>query len=143
MSKVQTAPLGADVQRQIELVRVRNTVTPVKTEDEGSPLEQLPDRTYGFTYSPVNESTPLYARRTLQAFEVHKLSDGVVHLLGFLKAADAAKLAAATGELDVNLYPEPNGDSTTLVEVPLERVMRARPVLRGDGNYMPLKIEGR
>ncbi len=143
MSKVQTAPLGADVQRQIELVRVRNTVTTVKTEDEGSPLGQLPDRIYGFTYSPVNESTPLYAQRTLQAFEVHKLTGGVVHLLGFLKPSDAERLAAGTGDLDVNLYPEPNGDSTSLVEVPLERIMRARPVSRGDGNYMPLKIEGR
>ena len=143
MSKVQTAPLGADVQRQIELVRVRNSVTPIKQEDEGAPLGQLPDSIYGFTYSPVNEATPLYANRTLQSFEVHKLTNGVVHVLGFLEPAEAAKLAAAVEDIDVNLYPEITGKSSTLVEVPLERIMRARPLSRSDGNYMPLKIEGR
>jgi hypothetical protein len=142
MSKVQTAPLGAEAQRQIELTRVRNGVAAVAQEDEGAPLGQLPDGVFGFTYSPIDESTPLYATRTVQSFEVHKLTNGVVHLLGFLKPAEASKLTGTPEEFDLNLYPEPNGESTELVEVPLERIVRAKPLSRTDGNFMPLKIEG-
>ena len=143
MAKVQTAPLGADVQRQLDVVRSRNGVSAVTSADEGAPLGQLPDRVFGFTYSPINESTPLYATRTLQSFEVHKVSSGQVRLLGFVKAAEAEKLAAGTEEFDVNLYPETNGESTTLVEVPLDRIIRAKPLARSEGNFMPLRIDSK
>ena len=141
MSKVQTAPLSAEAQRRIESVRVENRVAPVGAELEGTALAALPEHLYGFTYSPLNASTPLFRTRTLGSFEVHKLGGGVVHLLGFLKAEDASTFDDGVRESDINLYPEPWGEATTLVEVPLARIVRAKPLSRSDGNYMPLHLE--
>jgi hypothetical protein len=141
MSKVQTAPLSADVQRRIEALRVKNQVSAVKAEQEGAALGTLPDRVYGFTYSPLNASTPLFGTRTLACFEVHKLSGGVVHLLGFLKPSEAAAVEEGVRAAEVNLYPEPWGDAQSLVEVPLERIVRAKPLSRSEGNYMPLHLD--
>ena len=139
-SKVQTQPLDPQVQAQIEAIRACNRVANVAGELEGSPLASLPDHVYGFTYSPLNESTPLFATRSIQSFEVHRLAERTVRLLGFVKPAEAAALAKGDEDLDVQLYPEPHGDAASLVQVPLERILKARPVSRIDGNFMPLHL---
>ncbi|MBM3739358.1 MAG: hypothetical protein FJW39_26610 [Acidobacteria bacterium] len=140
MAKVQTAPLGADAQRQIEAVRVKNGVRPIPVEHEGVPLGSVPAQVFGFTYSPINESTPLFAERTLASFEVHKVSDTGARLLGFVTAPDAQGFASG-GEMSLNLYPEPWGEAKSLIEVPVERIARAKPLSRADGNCMPLQLD--
>jgi hypothetical protein len=134
------AALPVEVEREVEAVRARNGVSPVRLEDEGVPLASLPDSVYGYTYSPLNESTPLFAERTFQSFEVHKLTEGVVHVLGYVSAGDAGRLSGAQEPADIRFYPEPYGEATRLAEVSLERIVRARPVSRADGNYMTLTL---
>ncbi len=140
MSKVTTAPLGDDIQRQFETLRAKNDVAPVKTEDEGAPLGGIPAKVYGFTYSPLNASTPLYAARTLQSFEVHKVTESSACVLGFL-TADEARTVLAGAAADVHLYPEPSGEAKTLVEIALERIVRSKPLARGEGNFMALHLD--
>ncbi|MFN7919019.1 MAG: hypothetical protein U0Q16_02920 [Bryobacteraceae bacterium] len=129
-----------EIENELQSRRQSRGLQPVASELEGTPLGSLPDCVYGYTYSPVNDSTPLYAKRLFQCFEVHRLPGGVVHVLGFATPQEAQSLAARAA-LDFNLYPEPNGNSTTLVEISMERVLKAKPVSRSDGNYMPLSLD--
>jgi hypothetical protein len=138
---MNAAQLPAEVEQALEEVRARNGVQPVSSDDEGSPLAGLPDNVYGYTYSPLNESTPLFAERTYQSFEIHKLTEGIVHVLGYLSPADAASTTGNREPVDVRLYPEPHGEATRLIEVSLERILRTKPVTRIDGNAMPLTLD--
>jgi hypothetical protein len=116
-------------------------LTLVTDELVGVPLEALPDNVYGFTFSPLNENTPLFAKRVFQCFEIHRLADGEVEILGFLTPKEAQALREGREELDVKLYPEPRDESTELVTVQLHRIIRAKPPVRSDGNYMPVHVD--
>ena len=139
-SKVQTQPLDPHIQAQIEAVRARNGVANLAGELEGSALASLHEYIFGFTYSPLSGSTPLFATRAVQSFEVHKLAGRTVRLLGFVKPGEASALSGSDEGLDVQLYPEPYGAATSLVEIPLERILKARPISRTDGNFLPLHL---
>jgi hypothetical protein len=128
-------------QDQLEALRQKKQLIPVGPELEGMPLAALPDNVYGFTYSPLNESTPLYKKRTFQSFEVHKLADGHVQLVVYVSAEQAGQIRTATEPMDVNVYPEPHGEATQLIELPLERIAKAKPASRQDGNYIPVHLD--
>jgi hypothetical protein len=72
---------------------------------------------------------------------VHKLNEGIVHLLGYVTPAEAARMAGNAEQLEIKLYPEPYGEASKLVQVSLERIVRAKPISRSDGNYMPLSLD--
>jgi hypothetical protein len=133
--------ISLEVEQQLTSLRERKGLTVVAPEKEGAPLATLPDNLFGFTFSPVNESTPLFAKRQYQSFEVHKLAAGVVHLLGFLTEKEAAVFFEGKEPMDCQLFPEPHGDSTRLVEVPLERIAKAKALSRSGGNYMPVTLD--
>ena len=140
--KVQFAKsIAPEVEEQLTALRDRKGLTLIAAEREGAPLATLGDNLFGFTFSPVNESTPLFAKRQFQSFEVHKLTSGVVHLLGFLTEKEAATFFDGKEPMDCQLFPEPHGESKRLVEVPLERIAKAKALSRSDGNYMPLTLD--
>lgn len=140
--KVQfVSSISPELETQFATLREQKGLKLVPVEREGTPLATLPDNIFGFTYSPVNESTPLFAKRQFQCFEVHKLTAGIVHVLGFLTEKEAAVFFNGKEPLECHLYPEPKDESTRLVEVPLERVAKAKPVSRSAGNYMPLTLD--
>lgn len=140
--KVQFASsITPELEQQFASLREKKGLKLIASEQEGAALAGLSDNIYGFTYSSLNESTPLFGKRTFQCFEVHKLTLGIVHLLGFLTEKEAAAFFGGKEPLDCHLYPEPHGESTRLVEVPLERIARAKPVSRSNGNYMPLTLD--
>jgi hypothetical protein len=133
--------ISAELEQQLASLRERKGLKLIASEKEGAPLATLPDNIYGFTFSPVNESTPMFGQRPFQSFELHKLAGGVVHLLGFLTEKEAAAFFAGTESMECNLFPEPHGEATRLVEVPLERIVKAKPLSRVGGNYMPITVD--
>jgi hypothetical protein len=130
-----------EIENHLESLHQEKGLTLVRPEDEGSPLASLPDNTYGYTSSPLGPMTPLFVRRIFQCFEVQKLSGGVVHLLGFVTEKEAKLVFESTQAMDFNLYPEPRGESARLVEIPLERIARAKALSRSEGNYMPIHLD--
>lgn len=140
--KVQFAPsITPELEQQFASLRQRKALKLVAEDKEGTPLAALPDNIYGFTFSPVNESTPLFTKRQFQSFEVHKLTEGVVHLLGFLTEKESVTFFEGKEALECHLYPEPRAESTRLVEVPLERIAKVRAMSRSDGNYLPMTLD--
>ena len=133
--------ISPELEQQLSSLRQRKGLAVIAGEKEGSPLATLPDNLYGFTFSPVNESTPLFAKRQFQSFEVHKLTMGVVHLLGFLTEKEAAVFFDGKEPMECHLFPEPFGESSRLVEVPLERIAKAKALSRSGGNFMPVTLD--
>jgi len=139
--RVSVTPLAPEIEQKFTESRLRHSVTPVSDELEGVPLGSLPDNVFGFTSSPLSESTPLFARRIFQSFEVHKLDAGSVVLIGFVTPQEAAAFNAGKESVDARLYPEPRDQATAFIEVPLDRVGRTKPMSRSDGNYLPVQLD--
>src|SRR5262249_16198361 len=88
-----------------EQLRAERNLHLVSDDEEGWPIQKVSPGVYGFTYSPSTEAVPLYAKRTFQVFEAHKLADGETHLVGFVKPSEAAILRAGVDFIECNLYP--------------------------------------
>jgi hypothetical protein len=122
-----------------EALRAIHQVELVSEADEGSGVAHLPNGVYGYSCAPQLES-PLFRKKIFLSFEVHKLLDGQVHIIGFVTEAEAAQLSNAYGQLDVNLYPEPWEESVKLVSIPLSRVLRHKGPSRQQGNALSLHL---
>ena len=106
-------------------LRREHGVRVVGPAEEGAAAEDLPAGTYGFTGSPLLAS-PLFSVRRYRNFEVHRLAAGPA-VVGFVTPADAAKLTHGTGEtVTVRLYPDAEGEATTIVSLSYDRVLQHR-----------------
>jgi len=127
------------VDKEVETLRAIHQVNLVDEKDEGSGIAHLPNGVFGYSYSPQQE-TPLFRKKMFQSFEVHKLPDGQIHLIGFVTEREAVQLSAAGAYVEVNLYPEPWGESAKAVSIPTLRVLHARGPSRSDGNALKLEL---
>lgn len=110
----------------------------VTEKEEGGSISRLPDGIYGFTTAPGTDELPVFILPVYQCTEVWKVG-GDIHFVGYLTAAQKAAFDAGAEPLSANLYPEPHGDSTALVAIPLSRMDRRRPPARDEGN--PMKVD--
>jgi hypothetical protein len=119
--------------------REQHAVRVIDSKDEGLGMAHVSPGTYGFTYAPTAEA-PLFAKRAYQGWEVHKAPDGTVHLIGFVSKPDGALIEAGKAKADVKLYPEPYGDATEIVSLPVERIRAKRQPGREDGNVLMVAV---
>ena len=123
----------------INNIRTLHSVRELAGNEEGSPIDRLPNGVYGFTYSPGQDEMPVFANKSYHCFEIHKLGDGSRHIVGYVTPAEAAALKARTIGTEASLYPDPFGQSNELVTVDLSRTLPARRTpAREDGN--PFRI---
>jgi hypothetical protein len=109
-----------------EALRAEHDVRVVEGSEEGSGVNVLPAGIYGFTYSPGLPNAPLFATRRYRSYETHKLANGEVFLIGFITADTARQVESALTDLSINVQPEPDQESTTLVKVPYSRIRQHR-----------------
>jgi hypothetical protein len=126
---------------ELAALRSRHGLRPLRDEEEGLGLEQVPPGVYGFTYSPATEATPLFKERRFKNYEVHKLADGSVFLLGFVQPHERAALEARREPVTLRLKPDPAGESTHLVALPLAGIGRVREHSQRSGEGLELTIE--
>lgn len=108
-----------------EILRREHGVRLVTPAEEGSSAADLPAGVYGFTSSPVLAS-PLFAQRRYRNFEIHRLAAGPA-VIGFVTAADAAAIAHPSGDtVTVRVYPDAEGDATSIVCVSYDRIVHHR-----------------
>jgi len=123
-------------------LRSSRNLRPLEKAEAGTAIPALPAGTYGFTYSPNFEQTPLFQDKSFQAFEFHKLAGGAVELVGYMSAEDAAKLHADKAAAEVDLYPDPWQQAQELVTVPMNRIARStRRPARDKGCPYTLKLD--
>ena len=133
--------MAPEIENQIQTFRARHELRPLASAEEGMPLGELPSKVFGYTYSPLNSSTPLFARRTFQCFEVHKLDEERANVVCFVTRQEADAIQSGGEIVELKLYPEPAGDSTALVEVNVARIAKAKMPSRSNGNYMPVHLD--
>jgi len=127
---------------EIDQIRARHGLRALTDQEEGYPAARLPHGVYGFTYSPGQDETPVFAKRAYHNFEVHKLADGSERLIGFVAPSDVAILEARKSGTAVLLYPDEWKESTHLVSVDLTGTVRLRRTpSREDGNPYRIVFE--
>ncbi|HYP27352.1 MAG TPA: hypothetical protein VE262_11590 [Blastocatellia bacterium] len=122
----------------VEHLRAANKVRLIDDSERGFGIARLPNGVYGFTYAPQQES-PLFAQKSFHSFEMHKLADGSVHLVGFVTEEEASKLASSEEYFDVDLYPDAWESSAKAVSVPSSRVLEMKGPSRLPGNALTLR----
>jgi hypothetical protein len=109
-----------------EALRREHQVELVSPEQEGVAAGELPAGVYGFTSSPALAS-PLFRTRRYLNYEVHHLPGGAVALVGFVTPEEATMLTAAQGgPVTLRVHPDAQGDATTIVCIPYDRIVQHR-----------------
>lgn len=126
-------------ERERESLRKKNGVTLVDDSQDGTGLHRLPDGVYGFTYAPGMSDSPLFRKSGSRTFEIHK-HGGNEFLIGYLTADETQKLKAAPGDVELMLYPTPEGDAKNLVEVPLFRVLEHRAQVYRETGALQIRV---
>lgn len=122
-----------------DALRREHNVRLVDASQEGAAAEQLPIGTYGFTGSPLLAS-PLFAVRRYRNFEVHALAAGPA-VIGFVTPADAAKLIHDDeAVVTVRLYPDLEGDASSIVSIPYDRVVQHRQYAIRNADALTLQL---
>lgn len=124
---------------ELQALRARNRVRLVEGQEIGFGVDHLPNGVYGFTFTPQRE-TPLFEKKMFRSFEAHKLSDGAVHIVGFVTQEEADQIAFADKRFDVKLYPDPYEESVVAVSVPTDRIARPAEPSRDNGNFLKLEL---
>jgi hypothetical protein len=126
-------------EREREALRKKNNVALVDDSQDGTGLHRLPNGVYVFTYAPGMSDSPLFRKSGSRTFEIHKHS-GNEFLIGYLTADEASKLKAAPAEIEVLLYPTPEGDAKVLVEVPLFKVLEHKAQVYREKGALQIRV---
>ena len=125
-----------------DALRRDHGVRVVAPAEEGYAAYMLPAGVFGFTSSPALAS-PLFAVRRYRNFEVHRLATGPA-VVGFVTPADAAKLTTAFNDaVAVKLYPDAEGDATTIVSISYDRIVQHRQYSVRNAEAVTLHVVGR
>ena len=126
---------GAASSEQLDQLRSERALRPPTKEEEGTSIFHLPDGLFGFTYAPGLKEVPVYAKRHYHGFEVHRLANAEIHLVGFVTPDEKAKLTGAKEAVQLVIFPDPWEQSTELISVSQTRLQPAKKaVSREDGN---------
>ncbi len=120
-------------------MRAKHGVRLVEPAEEGFGVDRLPDGVFGFTYSPA-VAAPLFATFRYRTYEMHRLAGGEAMIIGFVPAAEAARLSAATEPVDIALFHDADGEADTLIAVPYSRILHHRQIATPNQVSVPLRI---
>jgi len=109
-----------------EGLRALHQVRSLTDAEDGNGIHRLPGGVYGFTYAPGLPDTPLFREIRRHCFEVHKLGDDSVALVGFLSQELAERLETGLESMSLELVPDAGEQASTLVSIPLSRVVNRR-----------------
>ena len=121
-----------------DALRTSRSLRPLTREEEGTDVFELPNGVFGYTYSPAQKEMPIYAKQPHNSFEVHRLKDGAVHMIGYVTPEIESKIEAKAAGVETVLYPAVYEKSTQLVSIDVINMQPAKKAIsREDGN--PLK----
>jgi len=123
-----------------QALRDRLKLRLVTPEENGMPVDRLPEGVYGFTTSPSSDELPLFTSPVFRCTEIHKPVGGPIHFLGYVSTKEAETFEAGIEPMALELYPEPYEEATVLVSIPDSRVDRRRLPSRDHGNSMKMDI---
>lgn len=128
ISSIDTGPriTGASA-HDVDELRTRNKVVRMKDTESDKPLSEVPAGSFGFAlpselmlHSP--EQVRVEPRGYADNFELHKLADGHIELLGYVgpETLDHLRFGLHSGE-EVTFYSDAWKDAPNLVAVPISQ----------------------
>jgi hypothetical protein len=73
---------------------------------------------------------------------MHKAPEGTEYVLGFVTRAESAAIESGAAGLEIKLFPEPSGETTELISLPVDRVhAKTRQPSRSGGNWIGIIVE--
>jgi hypothetical protein len=122
-----------------ERLRQHHQVTLVDAAREGHPIDAQPGGTFGFTFAPAI-AAPLFRQHAYRSYEMHRLRSGEAAVIGFVTPAEQQRLAGGGDDVDVHLFPAPEGEATEIVAVTYDRIRQHRQYSVRNGAGITLKV---
>ena len=135
-----TAPPAAPAQAEREALRRHHQVRPLTPAENGTGVDQLPGGVYGFTYTPGCHDSPLFREGKHSTFEVHKLADGEVALIGFVPEETLGLIQAGGESAALRLHPAPTPEAPHLAVIPSSRIARLKEHSTRDDSALRLDL---
>jgi hypothetical protein len=121
-------------------LRDRLNLRLVTPEENGMPVDRLPEGVYGYTTSPSSDELPLFTKPIVHCTEVHKPVGGPIHFIGYVTKKDAETFQAGAEPMSLDLFPDPYEEATELISIPDSRVDRRKLPARDHGNPMRMEV---
>ena len=115
----------------------------ISDNENGAPIERLPEGIFGFTTSPATDEMPIFMKPIFRCFEIHKRKGGEVCWVGYVTEKEYQDFQSGEEPMTLDLYPEAYEQSNKLVLIPSSRVDRRKPPTRDFGNAMKIEIAPR
>jgi hypothetical protein len=114
----------SDMERLTSAFREQHQVRSLRDIEDGLDLSRAPNGVFGFTVPwIIGPQSPLNQQREGTAVvELHKLSNGRAELIAFVSQADALRIEARSGAIEVSVFPEPWKEAATAVSIPLNEI---------------------
>lgn len=127
-----------DEEQQRQQLRRKYQLRELTFEEEGFGVAKTPKGVYGFTYAPGTE-TPMFRKHCWHSFEVHKLHDGSVRLVGFVAAADYERWMQSEAPVRFKVYPSWSEAHPVLIHLPFDNFVTGYRPQREEGS--PIEVE--
>ena len=127
-------------QAEREALRRQHLVRELTPQENGTGVDQLPGGVYGFTYTPGCHDSPLFRERKHSTFEVHKLADGEVALIGFVPEETLGLIQAGGESAALRLHPAPTPEAPHLAVIPSSRIARIKEHSTRDDGALRLDL---
>lgn len=130
---------GAEVDALLSTMREKQSLRELTARESGVPLNGTPAATYFFVHgqlfqttydaSKIQKAVVNRKRNTQSYFEVNRDSDGRATLVAFISSAEASTISNLDGMTHKRVTLSPIGweDSTTIIVLPIERIVTAVP----------------
>lgn len=119
----------------IEQLRSERGLRALTSQEEGTDIYHLPNGVFGFTYAPGLKEVPVYSKQHYHGFEIHRLANGEVHVVGYVTPDESTKISSSKEAAQAVVFPEPWEKSTELISLAGSRLQPAKKaVTREDGN---------
>ena len=141
----QTVSTGTEqkdpIETALEDLRLHHQVRPLRVVEETCGLKKLPTGLYGFTLLPARMDAPVLKTNSHDLFEVHKMADGSILMVGFASPETAIAMETVGEKVEVKLFASPTPEASVLVCIPLSHVMRGMQRRSRQDNVLALVIE--
>ncbi len=128
------------MEEELKALREKNQVRTLTGAEEGTGVNRLPPGVYGFTYAPASKEAPLFREKRYHNFEVHKLSDAAVQIVGFVPPPIAAKIQEGRESIELRLLADPSAEASALVAIDAWRIAKAREHSTRDGKGLEVEL---
>jgi hypothetical protein len=122
-------------------LRSKHDVRGLADSEDGVGVHRQVGGVFGFTYAVGRPDMPLFVQRRSRSYEVHKLVDGTVLIVGYLTPDEAMKLEGPGERCSMHLFPDPTESASRLVGVPVDRVIKYKEYSERTGRGLELEIE--